>query len=503
MRKKIYKVHRTLSIIIAIPVLLWALSGFMHPLMTNIRPQLATQSLPPIVIDSAHIKTDLATALQQNRIDSINSFRLVHIDTTWFYQVQLPQKPEPVYLSAVNGKELTAGNWLYAQYLARQFLEGPLSPDSSAAPPVATSDAGTLHDCCDAATSCVLNGSKGSKVTDASMLTAFDKEYKSINRLLPVYKVGFERSDGIRIYVETTQDRFAFAMDNKRAAFDTVFRLLHTWDWLDVLGKGKLALLFLLTSLAFITSVMGIYLFFATKSKKVNGNGLVKTRRWHRYTAIVAALFTLMWTFSGAYHTLSKFEDDTRDRYFVSNRFASAALHLPLDSLIQIVKAPLTNISMVKIDTASYWQVYTKGEAGIQYVNTRDLFLLSEGDAKYAVFLAGRFSANPALSVRTVTPVTKFTDEYNFTDKRLPVWRVAYDTRGHERYYVETKTGRLSVRVDDADLREGYSFALFHKHHFMDWGGKGLRDFSTMLWALVQVLMVTVGLILYFKWRSR
>jgi hypothetical protein len=68
---------------------------------------------------------------------------------------------------------------------------------------------------------------------------------------------------------------------------------------------------------------------------------------------------------------------------------------------------------------------------------------------------------------------------------------------------VETKTGRLSVRVDDADLREGYSFALFHKHHFMDWGGKALRDCSTMLWALVQVVMVSVGLILYFKWRSR
>jgi uncharacterized iron-regulated membrane protein len=333
------------------------------------------------------------------------------------------------------------------------------------------------------------------------MLTAFDKEYKSINRLLPVYKVGFERPDGIRIYVETTQDRFAFAMDNKRAAFDTVFRLLHTWDWLDVFGKGKQAILFVLTSLAFVTSIMGIYLFFATKSKKVNGNGLVKARRWHRYTAIVAALFTLMWTFSGAFHALSKFREDNRERYFVSNRFAAARLHLPPDSLMQIVGTPVTNISIVKLDTATYWQVYTK--AGLQYVNMHNHSLLPDGDAKYAVFLAGRFSGNREQSVRAVTPVIKFTDEYNFTDKRLPVWRVAYDSRQHERYYVETKTGRLSVRVDDADMVEGYSFALFHKHHFMDWGGKALRDFSTMLWALVQVLMVTAGLVLYFKWRRR
>lgn len=471
----------------------------MHPLMTNIRPKVAAQVLPPLVIDSAHIKTDLATALRQNHIDSITSFRLVHIDTTWFYQVQAPGEKEPVYLSAVNGKELTAGNWLYAQYLARQFLEGPLSPDSSAAPPAAAPDAGAAHDCCDAATNCVLNGSKGSKVTDAAMLTAFDKEYKSINRLLPVYKVGFERNDGIRIYVETTQDRFAFAMDDKRAVFDSLFRYLHTWDWLDVFGKGKPAVVFLIASLAFVTSVLGIYLFFVTKSKKANGNALVKTRRWHRYTAIVAALFTLMWTFSGAYHALSKLPDDTRDRYFVSNRFPVADLHLPLDTLMQIVKAPVTNISIVKMNNATYWQVYTKGDGGIQYVNVKDHSLLPEGDARYAVFLAGRFSANPDLSVRKVTPVTKFTDEYNFTDKRLPVWRVAYDTRRHERYYVETRSGRLSVRVDDMDFAEGYSFALFHKHHFMDWGGKAARDISTMCWALAQVLMVTIGLILWLR----
>lgn len=503
MRKKIYKVHRSLSLIIAIPVLLWALSGFMHPLMTNIRPEVVTQVLPPVVIDSAHIKTDLSTALQKNHIDSIAGFRLVHIDTTWFYQVQLPQKPEPVYLSAINGKVLTAGDWLYAQYLARQFLEGPSSPDSSALPAPATPEPGTLHDCCDAATSCVLNGSKGSKVTDASLITAFDKEYKSINRLLPVYRVGFERADGIRVYVETSQDRFAFAMDNKRAVFDSIFSALHTWNWLDLFGKGKLAVVFLVAALAFVTTVMGVYLFFTTKSKKANGNGMVKTRRWHRYTAIVAALFTLMWTFSGAYHTLSKFEEDTRDRYFVSNRYPAAILQLPLGSLMQVVKMPLTNISVVKMDTAAYWQVYTKGTAGIQYVRMQDHVLLPEGDAKYAEFLAGRFSANPALAVRAVTPVTKFTDEYNFTDKRLPVWRVAYDTRHHERYYVETRSGRLSVRVNDADLTEGYSFALFHKHHFMDWGGKALRDISTMCWALIQVLMVMIGLILYYKWLSR
>ena len=57
----------------------------------------------------------------------------------------------------------------------------------------------------------------------------------------------------------------------------------------------------------------------------------------------------------------------------------------------------------------------------------------------------------------------------------------------------------LSVKVDDTDLYEGYSFALLHKHHFMDFGGKGLRDFSTMFWAMAQIAVVTIGLILWRK----
>ncbi|GAA0564892.1 PepSY domain-containing protein [Chitinophaga japonensis] len=503
MRKKIYQVHRTLSLIIAVPVLLWAVSGFMHPLMTTLRPQVATQALPPLAVDSAQLQTDLATALRKNRIDSIACFRLVHIDTTWFYQVQLHNKQEPVYLSTINGRELTAGNWLYAQYLARQFLEGPALSDTTAPPVAVAEQESSLHDCCDAATNCVLNGSKGSQVRDASMLTAFNEEYKSINRLLPVYRVSFDRADGIRVYVETTQDRFAFAMDNRRAVFDTVFRLLHTWDWLNFSGKARLIILFLLAAAACFTTVLGLYIFFTTKSKKVKGNGRVSARRYHRYTALVAALFTLLWTFSGAWHALAKWKDDTRDRYFSRNSFRSDSLYLPFSALQQAVGSPLTNISPVKMEDGAYWQVYTKDTPVIRYLRMRDLALLPQGEQRYAAYLATLFSGNPPQAIREITPVTRFTDEYNFTDKRLPVWKVGYDVQRRERYYVETRSGRLSVRVDDADLPEGYSFALFHKHHFMDWGGKAARDYSTMIWALAQVVMVIAGLYLYFRIRSR
>jgi hypothetical protein len=524
--KKIYLLHRRLSIIIAIPVLLWAISGFMHPLMTNIRPAIATQGIPPVPADSARIRFPLATALRNHHLDSFSNFRLVHIDTNWFYQVQPLAAGVPVYISCTNGNVLTAGDWLYAQYLARQFLEGPAPyryPAHSPAPvqlaiPVAFHAA---HDCCGAATDVVLNPVKGAKVANVSMVKAFDNEYKSINRLLPVYRVSFDRPDGIRIYVETTQDRFSFAMDNRRAIFDEIFRLCHTWGWLDFLGKGRLAVEMLVALTALFTTVLGIYIFFTTRSPRVagNGNGLVKARRNHRFTAIVASLFTLLWTFSGSFHAFSKFRDDTRGEYFVAAHFAAEAADCDWSHLQSGCGRPITNMSLVQMNGGAYWRVSLLPEKSaahkdlmkdgkaplppVVYIRTADYSVLRDGDARYASWLAAQFSQRPAADIRSVEPVTSFGDEYNFTDKRLPVWKVSYTAGHNERLYIETSTGKLASQVDDRTVVEGYSFSVFHKHHFMDWGGKTVRDVSTMFWAFMQVVLVAIGLILWFRRRMR
>jgi len=544
MKKKIYQLHRRLSLIIAIPVLLWASSGFMHPIMTNIRPAIATQGWPPIPIDSHRIRVPLTTALRQHHLDSFANVRLIHIDTNWFYQIQpaahSAAAATPIYLSCTNGNVLPAGDWLYAQYLARWFLEGPGYPHdhlpSSSVHTASAASSATLAesplisalsnpsssvpDCCGAATECVLNPVKGAKVSNVSELNRFDNEYQSINRLLPVYRVSFDRPDGIRVYVETAHDRYAFAIDNRRAIFEEIFRLFHTWGWLDLLGKGKLAVILVFVLLALVTTILGIYIFFTTNGKKAGGNPLVKARRNHRYTAIVASLFTLMWTFSGSYHAFSKFTDDTRDNYFVNDHFAARDATLDLPLLQTILPGPIVNIGLVKIGGTAYWQVYTrpaqssvvpkdlmKGKTSpmppVFYISTTDHSLLPGGDAKYADWLATRFSQNPEGSIRSTTPVTAFTSEYNFADKRLPVWKISYDRNHHQRLFVETSSGRLSKSTNDLSLLEEYSFAFFHKHEFMGWGGKGVKDASTLFWALAQVFVVVLGLILYFKYRKK
>jgi hypothetical protein len=507
--KKIYKLHRSLSIIIAFPVLLWAASGFMHPLMTNIRPAIATQGWPLLPVDSSRLRVSLAAALRKHHLDSFSAVRLVHIDTNWFYQVQV-RAGEPVYLSCMNGNVLTAGDWLYAQYLARYFLEGKVSKGAAPAASAGEPRDGSMPDCCGAATECVLNPARGAKVANVSMVKAYDREYKSINRLLPVYRVSFARADGIRVYVETTQDRFSFAMDNRRAVFDEIFRIFHTWGWLDLLGKWKDVMVFAVALVAACTVLLGVYLFFMLRTPRAG------VRRLHRYTAIVAALFTLFWSFSGAWQALSKVMAPEDRVVGVQQRFGADEAEVDLFRLDSAAGGEVGNFSLVKIEGRNYWRVSLVSGAvaavkdlmkdgraagpGVVYVNAVDYTVMPDGDRRYASCLGDILSGDSGAI--GLTRLTAFDDEYNFTDKRLPVWRVSYRGAGHPRWYVETSSGQLAARMDDGSYAEGWSFSVFHKHHFMDWGGKTVRDGSTMFWAVIQVLMVTVGLILYFRFRK-
>lgn len=539
MRKKMYQWHRTLSLIIAIPVVLWAASGFMHPIMTTIRPRVATQFLQPVVIDSAKIKVSLIEALQKNNMTVFHNFRLVAIEKNWFYQVQPTANDLPVYLSTQTGKKLPNGDQLYAQYIAKLFLEGQPKtfevssksfPDTigkaalvSDNQKTSTVDAESAHDCCDAATNCVLLNEKGDRVTGVNLVTSFDDEYKFVNRLLPVYRVDFGRADGIRIYVATTSDRFGFAVDNKRAIFDKIFSFFHTWSWMDRLGNIKYFIMALLLTLAFSTTLMGIYIFFFTSTKKANGNKVVSARRNHRWVSVLISLFTLMFTFSGAFHALDKLNVDDRYDYYTQQAILSSTAVFDLHSLQAVVKQPITNISAVQMNSELYWQVYTKSEPikgnvttqprkdlmkdkqvvppNGKYIKASDFSLLKDGEKVYAQYLASQFSKHTTKDIIATEAITKFADEYGFVNKRLPVWKVSYAGNYNERYYVETSSGRLSVRVNDRDLLEGYSFAMLHKHHFMDFASKEVRDFSTMFWALAQIVVVVIGLILWRRVR--
>ncbi|MBE7178654.1 MAG: hypothetical protein INR69_19800, partial [Mucilaginibacter polytrichastri] len=222
MKKKLYIWHRRLSVIIALPLVLWAGSGFMHPLMTSIRPSIATQKIPVVPLDTSRIKLTLPEIMRKNSIGEIGNFRLVHFGDNWFYQVKTPGQNKLQYFSADKGIRLRNGDALYARYLARTFLTGEISePGSKSNDRISNNNQlKTTYDCCAAAAETAMGLTGDSRILAVKPVTDFTPEYKPVNRLLPVQKVFFDRDDDLRIYVETAHDRFALAMDNNREWFD-------------------------------------------------------------------------------------------------------------------------------------------------------------------------------------------------------------------------------------------------------------------------------------------
>ena len=96
------------------------------------------------------------------------------------------------YFDTKIGEKLEIGDKIYAEYMARE-----------------------------------LSSDKKSKIKNITLITSFGEHYPYVNRLLPVWKVTFERLDGLNIYVETAQTRMATFNTHTRETFITIFDIFH------------------------------------------------------------------------------------------------------------------------------------------------------------------------------------------------------------------------------------------------------------------------------------
>lgn len=274
LKRNLYKLHRSVSVLIGIPICLWAISGLLHPIMTNIRPQVTTQSPPVRAMDPATFGEPLGTALQNRHIDSFYRARKIWMTGKWYEQIRLTPTAIPKYLNVEDSSLIKNGDQQYACFLATHFLSG----DDGAHP----------------------------AIRSVRYLTKFSGDYPSVNRILPVYQVEFDRVDDLTIFVSTTQSQFSYARDNNRATFNWFFVFFHTWSWLDQFPGWKAGIIALILLLTLTTTCIGLYIAFTTKARPGKKHRLVKARRLHRLTALVAAVFMLAWAFSGLIHAVKK-----------------------------------------------------------------------------------------------------------------------------------------------------------------------------------------------------
>ena len=100
--------------------------------------------------------------------------------------------------------------------------------------------------------------------------------------------------------------------------------------------------------------------------------------------------------------------------------------------------------------------------------------------------------------------VTRFGVDYDFRNKRLPVWRVDYGAPHNASVFVDTATGTFVDRLDNWQKPERYVFSLVHKWNFLfPIGRTGLNAVVGGFVIALILLMGVLGLQLYLKGRRK
>jgi hypothetical protein len=468
--------------------------------MNSFKPDVRNQFLPVTSIDTGKIHISLQQALQQNNIAVLRNFRIVKLDGNYYYQIQQHNSDTLSYLSCTDGKLLKDGDQLYASYLAQRYLSEPISKEKQKA--MGHQMAADISSV--AMMFLTTKSYNKTKITSVELIKEFNQEYKTSNALLPVYKVGFDRADGIRLYIETSTDRLATAVDNKKAWFINFFAIAHTWSFLDGMGQTKNAILGLFSFLCFATSLFGFFVYNIMNKKKTTN----RSKSWHRTLGNVFVLTTALYGISGAWHAFHKLSEKT-EKEIVADRsqFSADEVNLSFANLIKSVKAneKLSNISIVKMNGENYWQLYLSNgkEKQKRYINTKTFKQLADGDIKYGCYLACLFSNKTNHTITHSKCLNQFTNSYSMMNKRLPVIEVGFDA--NENYYVETSTGHLSAVTNSYDKAERFSFSNLHMHHYWeDWfGDKGkiIQKAVFISPTLGLLLLALTGCWMY--WRKR
>ncbi|MBS7564846.1 PepSY domain-containing protein [Mucilaginibacter sp. Bleaf8] len=470
-KSRFYKWHRIIGLIALIPVISWSLSGLSHPFMSNwFRPFIPKEVFKPSTQQQMHPALTIKQVLDKNGITEIRNFSLVSLGTQPWYQV-LGRDSAYHYFSAIDGEFIPDGDRRYALYLARYFTQD-----------------------------------QKHGVKDMTLQTSFDSEYQPINRLLPVWKVSFNRPDGMDVYIETGQSRMGTFNNNTRKAFLVFFQQCHTWRFLESIGgEGfRIAILMIVVVAMLLSLISGLVVYglywnrfkeITQKRKAKNGKDQRFVHRFHRQLGLIVSFVMLAFAVSGGFHLLVKLHNLSPDKKQYAQLINTAAL-VQSNLNFPVADSTIKRVSLISFNNRHYYQVLN-AKKQLRYFDTQTSSELENGDMLYAQYLANYYRNSPAAKADSIIIIKSFNNEYGFINKRLPVEKVSY--AGNENWYIETSSAKLATKVAGIDRAEGLSFIFLHKYFGMAWAGKDARDIVSMLSALGVLVVSVFGFAAFIK----
>lgn len=517
--------HQWLGLIGGISLLVWGLSGLTHIAMVLFGPQQA-QFMPPsaaVALDGAR---PIAATLADNGIARAVAVKTVPAPGGGvLWQVTQAPLKEPRYFRPADGAEVPGGDRAQAEFLARHYL----ATDRT--------------------------------ITAATLQTQFDADYPWVNRLLPVWKLTFAGEDGLTAYVHTETSSLAAVNNTAKTRLQAVFRALHTWEWVPQgMDWLRVIVIALMVGSLLALALTGIALLVTVRRAKRQPG----SRGWHRMAGYVLSLPLIMFSASGIWHlvqsalvppvsnlTMGRPVDVASGKWSVERDWALIAKGRDIASvalveggagqpLYRIGLAPpkgsmgggehdhgpaapasapahgmaghdhaammaaqgKTPVTQAEIREARFAGIRPDGPA--IYLDAATGTPMPTGDADIARAIARRFTGAPDSAIIGTTLVTRFSHEYDFRNKRLPVWRVDYASPVNASLFVDTGAGVLVDKVADAEKPERLVFSFIHKWNFLfPIGRLGLNVVVGVFVIALIGFMAVLGLKMDFARRGR
>lgn len=357
-------IHRKLAWVAGLVAVLWAATGFLHPIMSWTAPRPAVQA-PPAQALTLDGLTQPAPALAAAGVAETTLARLAMVDGKpyWF---AARDNSARVVLDARSGAPAPVLEQRHAIALARHYA-----------------------------------GLPDAEIETTRLITAFSTDYPSVNRLLPVWEVRFATAEGLTVYVDTGLDRLAAVTNDQRRVLLSIFQNVHTLKFLESVEPLRLAAIF-----GLIATVMATTAFGATMLWRSRGRGL---RKAHTIVAWAALPLVAMFTLSGTLHL-----------FVTASLWAEPAPRASPFAVAQLPPVPgaESGITVNELTAAGgpLWRLQIEETGYYLGANAPDT------DEDRARGLVG------AAPDAKATLVTRFGDGYGFINKRLPVWRVGTES---------------------------------------------------------------------------
>ncbi len=455
--KKNLTCHHWLGWTGGLALLLFALSGMMHPLMTWTAPQPASLFPPQVVLD-AELVAQIPHALKRAEITQAVMIKVVPAESGVLLQVtEHPDQPRR-YFDLKSGLELQNYEEQYAIWLARYYT-----------------------------------GLDSAPVREVVFQHEFSESYPWVNRLLPVYKITFDTDDHRTAWVYTELSALGSLTNHWKTTIQSVFQWMHTWSWFDEVEHARVLLMMCVLLCLLGMVLTGMAMLFLMNNRKMEAK-----RKVHRLLAYAIWLPLLMFLSSGMYHLMQSTYGDHHRGMTLNQPIVLSTDRLggEMKGLKHIQNVQFNGLSLVegpsgdllyrfsvspgKHEQPISMQTRVDGmsiEQPAQYFNAATGKQSEVTDRDMAIYYASKQLGLAQSKVVNAQRVTQFGSYYDFRNKRLPVWQVDYDTERGDILFIDPASGMLVDRVVYTERLESDFFSFFHKWNFLTpWIGRISRD---------------------------